>query len=202
MKWFFRFFYTALLTFFIVATCNLTIRQKTEPLLFDSIDDVPKRKTALVLGTSKYYSSGTLNEYFKNRMECAADLYHAGKVEQLIVSGDNSSVDYDEPTDMANYLIQLGVPKDKIILDYAGFRTLDSVIRAKKVFNCKSLIIVSQKFHNQRAVYAARAHGIDAIGLNAPDVSSKNNYTHLREIVAKTVMIFEIHLLNSQPKFL
>ena len=89
-----------------------------------------------------------------------------------------------------------------IVRDYAGFRTLDSVIRAKKVFNCSSLIIVSQKFHNQRAVFIARKNGIDAVGYNSKDVTSKNNLTHLREIGAKFMAIIDIFVLNRQPKFL
>ena len=135
-------------------------------------------------------------------MEATAELYFAGKIAYVIVSGDNSRVGYDEPSQMADYLVELGIPRDKITLDYAGFRTLDSVIRAKKVFNCKELIIVSQKFHNQRAVYAAKQYGIAAVGYNARDVQSKWNITHLREIASKFLMILDLHVFNTKPKFL
>ena len=202
MKWIYRFYYTGIAVLFTLGLCNKIIIDRSENYLFNSIEEVPPKETALVLGASKNYSNGNINQYFKNRMETAAELYHSGKVKQILVSGDNHIKEYDETTDMANYLISLGVPKDKIILDYAGFRTLDSVIRAKKVFNCSALIIVTQKFHNQRAVYVARKNGIDAVGLNSPDVGNQNNYTHARELLAKTLMIFDIHLFKTKPKFL
>ena len=181
---------------------NQIIIKSSDPFLFDQVEDVPESRYALVLGANKESRSGGTNPYFKFRMEAAARLYHSGKVDQLLVSGDNHVKDYDEPTDMANYLVDLGVPRDSIILDYAGFRTLDSVIRAKKVFNCQSLIIVSQKFHNQRAVYAAINQGINAVGYNASDVQNKSNFTHYREIISKTVMIFDLFVFKTQPKFL
>lgn len=103
---------------------------------------------------------------------------------------------------MAEYLIGLGVPDNAIIRDYAGFRTLDSVVRAQKVFHCNSLIIVSQKFHNQRAVFIARHYGIDAVGYNARDVASKSNLTHWREFAARFGAVLDLYVLNRQPKFL
>lgn len=180
---------------------NCLIIFSTSNHLYDSIDAVPKKEFALVLGAGKKGKYG-INLYFKYRMEAAAELYFEGKVKKLIVSGDNHVSTYDETTDMANYLVGLGVPTDDIIRDYAGFRTLDSVVRAKKVFNCKSLIIVSQKFHNQRAVFIARHYNIDAVGYNARDVQSKNNFTHWREFAAKFGTIIDLYLLNRQPKFL
>lgn len=181
---------------------NIIIVNKSEQFLYDRLTDIPEKSTALVLGAAKNGKNEGVNPYFKYRMEAAAALYFEGKIKNIIVSGDNHIRGYDEPSDMANYLIELGVPKEIIILDYAGFRTLDSVIRAKKVFNCQELIIVSQKFHNQRAVYAARQMGIDAVGYNARDVSSNRNFTHMREIASKFLMILDIHLLHTKPKFL
>jgi SanA protein len=180
---------------------NCLIIFSTRTYLYDSIEAIPKKEFGLVLGAGKKGRYG-INLYFKFRMEAAAQLYFEGKVKKLIVSGDNHIKTYDETTDMAEYLISLGVPDEDIIRDYAGFRTLDSVIRAKKVFNCKSLIIVSQKFHNQRAVFIARHYNLDAIGYNAQDVPSKNNFTHWREFAAKFGTIIDLYLLNRQPKFL
>lgn len=202
MKLIYKYYDLIIIPLLIVITFNQWIIIRSEKYLYDEIDAIPKRTTALVLGCSKNGPFGSINPYFKYRMDAAAELYFSGKVEQILVSGDNHIKSYDEPTDMANYLINLGVPKEKIILDYAGFRTLDSVIRAKKVFNCEELIIVSQKFHNQRAVYAARYFGIDAIGYNTRDVQNKNNFTHYREFVSKFVMILDLHLLKTKPKFL
>ncbi len=180
---------------------NCLIIWSTHNDLFDTIEEVPQKEFALVLGSGKNGHHG-INLYFKYRMEAAAELYFNKKVKKLIVSGDNHLKTYDETTDMAEYLIGLGVPEKDIIRDYAGFRTLDSVIRAKKVFNCKSLIIVSQKFHNQRAVFIAKHHNIDAVGYNAQDVPSKNNFTHWREFAAKFGTVIDLFLLNRQPKFL
>lgn len=180
---------------------NCVIIYSTSKYLYDSIDELPQKEFGLVLGSGKNSRFG-INLYFKYRMEAAAELYFEGKVKKLIVSGDNHIKTYDETTDMANYLIDLGVPDRNIIRDYAGFRTLDSVVRAKKVFNCKSLIIVSQKFHNQRAVFIARHHNIDAVAYNAQDVPSKNNFTHWREFAAKFGTIIDLFILNRQPKFL
>ncbi len=180
---------------------NCLIISSTNNYLYDSLENIPPKEVGLVLGSGKNGRNG-INLYFKYRMEAAAELYFQGKVKKLIVSGDNHIKSYDETTDMADYLINLGVPDQDIIRDYAGFRTLDSVVRAKKVFNCKSLIIVSQKFHNQRAVFIARHHDIDAVGYNAQDVQSKNNVTHWREFAAKFGTIIDLFLLNRQPKFL
>ncbi|MEX1002146.1 MAG: ElyC/SanA/YdcF family protein [Crocinitomicaceae bacterium] len=201
-KWCLRISVLFLAFILLVFAANTIIIDESKDFLFDRLDEVPPKQTALVLGTVKNSRYGGINPYFKYRMEAAADLYHAEKVKEIIVSGDNHIAAYNEPQDMADYLVKLGVPRKVIILDYAGFRTLDSVIRAKKVFNCQSLIIVSQKFHNQRAVYAARNFEIDAVGYNATDIKSHSNYTHYREILSKFLMILDIHFLCTQPKFL
>lgn len=194
--------YGGILLFGLATLFNYIIIHKSSPFLYDKIEDLPEVETALVLGSSLKGRNGGINSYFKNRMEAAAELYFSGKIKSIIVSGENSTKDYDEATDMEDYLIALGVPKSAIIKDYAGFRTLDSVIRAKKVFNCTKLIIVSQEFHNQRAVYAARHHGIDAIGLNATDVVGTSKYARIREFAAKFWMILDIHCFHKEPKFL
>lgn len=184
------------------ATCsNLLIEHATQRYLYDSLDELPPKEFGLVLGAGKNGRYG-LNPYFVYRMEAAAELYHSGKIKKLIVSGDNHVKTHDETTDMAEYLMALGVPDNAIIRDYAGFRTLDSVVRAQKVFHCNSLIIVSQKFHNQRAVFIARHYGIDAVGYNARDVQRKGNLTHFREFAAKFGAVLDLYVLNRQPKFL
>lgn len=136
-----------------IAWANYSIKKNTEANVSYQISDVPKMKTALLLGTGKTLSNGQPNAYFYNRIQAAADLYKSGKVKYIIVSGDNSQKNYNEPEDMQMALIEYGVPKDNIFLDFAGFRTLDSVVRAKEIFGQNQLIIVSQKFHNERAVF-------------------------------------------------
>lgn len=189
-------FFTAIISF------NVIVKQSSSLYLYDSISEIPSKETALVLGSNKFGKFGGINPYYKYRINAAFELFSQKKVEKIIVSGDNHSQGYDETSAMAQSLVDLGVPDSCIIRDYAGFRTLDSVVRAKKVFNCSELIIVSQKFHNERAVFAARFFGIDALGYNAKDVRSKNNYTHFREIGAKFLMVLDLYCLNTQPRFL
>jgi SanA protein len=126
--------------------------------LYDDLAAVPHREIAVVLGTSKY-SRGRLNSFYTGRIRAAAELYHAGKVDGILVSGDNGTVEYNEPDEMRADLIALGVPAEHITADYAGFRTLDSIYRAGDVFRLESYIVVSQPFHIERALYLGRPEG-------------------------------------------
>ena len=135
---------------------NFEIESKTQNFVTDDIEKLPNQKVGLLLGTSKTLPNGYKNYYFYYRIDAAEKLYKSGKIEYIIVSGDNSRKDYNEPEDMKNELINRGVPADKIYEDFAGFRTLDSVVRAKEIFGQNSYIIISQKFHNERAVYLAQ----------------------------------------------
>lgn len=184
-----------------IAWANYSIKKDTEANVSYQISDVPKMKTALLLGTGKTLSNGQPNAYFYNRIQAAADLYKSGKVKYIIVSGDNSQKNYNEPEDMQMALIEYGVPKDSIFLDFAGFRTLDSVVRAKEIFGQNQLIIVSQKFHNERAVFLAKQNGMEAFGYNAPDVNKYAGLkTNLREYLAKAKAYLDL-LLGVEPKF-
>ncbi|MCF2220109.1 YdcF family protein [Chryseobacterium sp. PS-8] len=184
-----------------IAWANYSIKKNTEANVSYQISDVPKMKTALLLGTGKTLSNGQPNAYFYNRIQAAADLYKSGKVKYIIVSGDNSQKNYNEPEDMQMALIEYGVPKDNIFLDFAGFRTLDSVVRAKEIFGQNQLIIVSQKFHNERAVFLAKQNGMQAFGYNAPDVNKYAGLkTNLREYFAKAKAYLDL-ILGVEPKF-
>ncbi|WP_269540104.1 SanA/YdcF family protein [Cerasicoccus fimbriatus] len=168
-----------------------------------NVDAVQPSEVALVLGTSPELSDGRPNLYFEHRMDAAAELYHAGKVERLLVSGSNPNHFYDESTAMKLALIKRGVPKDNIARDYAGFRTLDSVVRAKEIFGCDEVIIVSQPFHIERAIYIAEHHGLEATGFAAQDVSYAVGFkTQVREQLARVKAVLDIHVLNTEPKFL
>lgn len=174
---------------------------QTKSQIYTTIEAVPFRPYGLVLGASKDGKNG-LNPYFKNRMDATLLLYEAQKIDTIIVSGENSSNTYNETQDMTDYLVEHGVPRSKIIRDFAGFRTLDSVVRSKKVFGCDSLIIISQEFHNQRALYIANYYGIQAIAYNAKDASSSFNLTHIREYFAKFLVLIDLHILKTKPIFL
>jgi SanA protein len=171
---------------------------------FSALENIPENDVGLLLGTSKYYKSGKTNDFFANRIDAAADLYFSGKIKHILVSGDNSQLSYNEPRDMRRALVKKGVPEHAITLDFAGFRTLDSVIRSKKVFGQKRITIISQRFHNQRALFIASYHGLDAIGYCAVDPPDESYYpTFMREIFVSRLKAFmDIYLFRQHPKFL
>jgi SanA protein len=183
--------------------CEGWITRRAADRCFDTVDEIPAAPVAVVLGTSARATDGRANLFFLPRMEAAAALFKAGKVKALIVSGDNSTQGYDEPTDMKRVLMQMGVPTEKIICDYAGFRTLDSVVRAMEVFGQQRVIFVSQRFHNVRAIYLARAFGIEAYGMDAKDVPvALSVKTFLREKLACVKAVLDVNVLGTKPKFL
>ena len=166
------------------------------------IDAVPCQRAAVVLGCVRTLPSGLNNLYFSRRIDAAAELYKAGKVDCLVVSGDNHVKGYDEPSDMKESLVNAGVPAERIVCDYAGFRTLDTVVRAKKVFGLDSFIIVSQPDHVRRAVFTARGFGCNAYGYAAKDVNGRYSIkTTIREQLAKIAAVLDV-ILRRSPKFL
>lgn len=174
-----------------------------EAHVYRSLEEVPPRRVALVLGTAKFAPSGNINLYYKRRLQAALDLYESGIVTRILVSGDNSREGYDEPTFMMEDLVALGVPEDHIQRDFAGFRTLDSVLRASKVFQLDGFVAVSQEFHCLRAVYLAREAGLDAVGYCAQDVGGATGAKiRLREVAARLMAVVDIRVLHKQPKFL
>lgn len=184
-------------------TINMYITSSVKNHLYDDVSSVPYNRTGVVLGTSKYRVGGDLNPYYSYRIEAAAKLFKAGKVSFILASGDNMSKSYNEPKQMRRDLVNRGVSKKNIYLDYAGFRTLDSVVRSNKIFNQSAITIISQKFHNQRAVFIARHFGINAVGYNAKDVSDSSGYkTKLREFFAKVKAVIDLFITGEKPKYL
>ena len=182
---------------------NFLIIIKSKERIFENVDDLPKVHTALLLGTSRYNVAGGTNLFFKYRMEAAFKLYKSGKVNHFLLSGDNSEQFYNEPREMKKYLVGLGVPDSVITLDFAGFRTLDSVVRSKKIFGLRKTIIVSQKFHLQRAIFIADKYDMEAYGFQAQDVPNQYSVkTYIREVFAKTKAIIDLYILNIKPKYL
>lgn len=180
---------------------NHTIEYATDDYVTSSINKLPKEKVGLVLGTSKSLKNGNKNPYFFYRIEAAEELFKSGKIDYIIVSGDNSSQYYNEPEDMQTELIVRGIPKTKIFLDFAGLRTLDSVVRAKEIFGQTSYLIISQRFHNERAVFLAQKKGIEAYGYNAKDVNKKAGFkTNLREYLARVKVFWDL-FFGVDPKF-
>jgi SanA protein len=171
--------------------------------VYSDINLIPHRRAGLVLGCVEKLGGGYLNPFFTTRIAAAAGLFRAGKVDYLIVSGDNHRQGYDEPTDMKCALMRAGVPADRVVCDYAGFRTLDSVVRAKAVFGQDEVTIISQDFHARRAIFLAKHRGVDAIGFAAADVDSYSSFsTRCREQLSKVNAVLDIYLFHRRPKFL
>jgi len=174
--------------------------------IYATTESVPPAKAALVLGSARRVRNYVANPFFFNRIAAAADLYKAGKVEYIVVSGNQARGGrprggYDEPADMRDALIAAGVPAERIYRDYAGFRTLDSVLRAKEIFGQDRVIVVSQHFHLARALFLARWRGLDDVGFEAKDVPLRFGVqTHLREIGARLAAVLDI-LSGKQPRY-
>ncbi len=184
--------------------CNLWIELQAQDRLYSDINTVPTKKIALLLGTVKRLRHGNINSYFQYRIDATVQLYKAGKVSHILASGSNHTSYYNEPIDMQKALIARGIPAQAITLDYAGFRTLDSVVRCKEIFSQKdNIIIVSQPFHNKRALFISDFYNIQAIGFNAKDVPLRYDIkTPIREYLARFKAVLDLYILNTQPKYL
>lgn len=183
---------------------DVGIRIASSGRLYDktTIEQVPDARAAVVLGCVRILKDGSRNRFYGYRIRAAADLYKAGNVKAVIVSGDNHVKGYDEPSDMKEDLVAAGIPAEKVVCDYAGFRTLDSVVRAKEVFGAERFIVVSQPFHVRRALFLAWGFGCDAYGYAAEDVRGINSVmTLLREQLAKIAALMDV-VIRRQPKFL
>lgn len=179
----------------IIASVELWTGMHAAGHCHDSVSDCGHNRVAVVLGCSKYFSSGKPNSYFRGRMEAAAALWKSGRIRGIIVSGDNSDRYYNEPKDMRAALVKLGVPDEKIVSDFAGLRTYDSVVRTARIFNAGAVTFISQPDHVARAVAIARGLGMDAEGLNAPlpPVTLRTRFTQfLRERAARLAMAVDL----------
>ncbi|MEN9991382.1 MAG: hypothetical protein RLZZ224_1084 [Verrucomicrobiota bacterium] len=200
-----RFLCRLMLLLFVIAGISilwiqLRIRQQAEGKTFDKISEVSGPQVALVFGCDDQFRNRE-NLYFKYRMEAAAALWHAGKLSCLIVSGDNRSKYYNEPKKMKMALIARGVPADRIVCDFAGLRTLDSVVRAKTVFGVHRCLFVSQQFQNERAICIGEAHGMLVSGFNARDVDGPaGRKTKWREFAARLMMWLDLYAFNTKPR--
>ncbi|MEO0018376.1 MAG: hypothetical protein RLZZ522_1659, partial [Verrucomicrobiota bacterium] len=191
-----------LLAIGLLAYANLAPNWGARGRLFDDPAAMPEVRVALVFGTTDRVD-GRENRYFRYRIDAAEQLWKVGKIATIIVSGDNSTKYYNEPDKMRQALIMRGIPAGRIACDYAGLRTLDSVVRAKEVFGVNRIVFISQRFQNQRAIYLAQANGIDAIGFNARDVTASMGVrTRVREVGARVQMWLDVHVLGTRPKFM
>lgn len=196
-----------LATVVVVATtlllvANLLINVSTEKYLFSDISQLPANKVGVLLGTSKYSRTGGRNDHYRLRVDAAHKLFQAGKIEYILISGDNGTPYYDEPSTIRRDLLKLGIPAENIYRDYAGFRTLDSIVRAKDVFGLDEFTIISQAYHNKRALYIAKNRGSNAIAYNAGDGRSSDLTNRTREVLARVLALLEVHWFDTEPKYL
>jgi SanA protein len=201
-RWTKRFFLLGISILSAVLLANYAVNRSARNLVHDSIKDTPAKKVGLLLGTGKFRRNRHINLFYKYRIDATIALYKAGKIKYILISGDNSRKGYDEPTNMKEDLIAAGIPETVIYLDYAGFRTLDSIVRCKKVFSERDILVISQQFHNERALYIATANDMTAEGFNAKSVSKRYGAkTYIREYLARTKMFLDL-LFGKDPKFL
>lgn len=181
--------------------CNWAVSRSAEGKLYKEVAAIPYNKVGILLGTSKSLADGRDNLYYKYRIQAALELYKAKKVQYIIVSGDNSRKDYNEPEQMRDDLVKGGVDSSHVVLDYAGFRTFDSMVRLRDVFGQSSATIISQRFHNERALYIAAKEGIAAVAYNARDVNARAGFkTLVRERLAR-VKVFVDYITGTEPRY-
>jgi len=195
-----------LLTFLIVLIffSDAYISNFSSQYCYEKAEVIPSKKVGVVLGTAPVLANGKGNSYYRLRIDAAEKLFKGQKVEFFLISGDNSRKEYDEPTMIKQDLIKRGIPEQKIYRDYAGFRTLDSMIRAQKIFGLSEFIVISQRFHNERAIFLARSNNLNVIGFDA-DLPNRGNQISLqviREKFARAMALIDVFILNKQPKFL
>lgn len=195
---------TIIIIFFgvtIVLVSNWWVVYNTRNQSYFDIHELPANDVGLVLGTSKFVRTGKENLFFRYRMEATARLWKEGKVKYLILSGNNDSEYYNEPVDMQRALVKLGVPASVMTLDYSGYRTFDSVVRCKDVFNQEKITIISQNFHNARALYIGNHEGMEAIAFAAQDVPDGYSLrTLIREYLARPYAMLDVYLIRPQPE--
>ena len=186
-----------------VISIDLFMSKNAEADIYNDLNNVPAKKAALVLGTAKYMIGGGQNYFYTYRIRAAAALFKAGKVKSVVVSGDHSTKYYDEPGRMQKDLIKAGVPGKYITLDPLGIRTLDSIVRAEAIFDLKDYIIVSQKFHLERALFIAKAKGQNVIGFMAKDIPGTAAAYRMkaREYLARAKAFLDVYVLHTMPKF-
>lgn len=203
LKAFKRLCYLFLIVIIFVIIANVWIVKSTSDQVFSDYDSLTNHPVALILGTSHLLTSGEPNPFFRNRMETAANLYKMGKIKHFIVSGDNRTRYYNEPLEMKKALVKRGVPSNVITLDYAGLRTLDSIVRSKEIFGQEEITIVTQAFHCYRALFISNYYGIDAVAYVAQDpVSLEMESVSWREYFARAKAILDLYVLNTSPRHL
>lgn len=187
----------------VLFAADLRVERCAAGRVYSDVEAVPAREYGLVPGTSRLVHGKHLNTYFFNRIRAAVELYRAGNIRKIIVSGDNGRADYNETGDMARELIAEGVAPEDVLSDYAGFRTLDSVVRARNLFDATEITVISQRFHCERAIYLAAQNGVDAVGFEADEAAPQAIRIKLavREAFARVLAVLDAEVLHTKPHF-
>jgi SanA protein len=204
MKWLKRAVVVILvLGILIFCITNIWVVSSTKDHVLSAYDKLPDHRVALVLGTSHKTTAGLPNQFFEKRMDTAAELYKIGKIDHFILSGDNRSKFYNEPVEMRKALINRGVPASAITLDFAGLRTLDSVVRSKQIFGQDKIIIITQPFHSYRALFISQFYNIDAVAVVASEPELEISFkVRIREYFARTKAVLDLYVFKTAPRFL
>ncbi|MFZ2907325.1 MAG: ElyC/SanA/YdcF family protein [Cyclobacteriaceae bacterium] len=201
LKWAMIAFVALCILFFIIS--NIWVVRSTRDQVLSAYDELPDHRVALVLGTSHKTTAGQPNQFFEKRMDTAAQLYKIGKIDHFILSGDNRSRFYNEPVAMRKALINRGIPAAAITLDFAGLRTLDSVVRSKEIFGQSKIIIITQPFHSYRALFISDYYQIDAVAVVASEPDIEVSFkVKIREYFARTKAVLDLYILKTSPRFL
>ena len=181
----------------LILVCNIWIITATKSRVFYDIVSLPVHRDGLVLGTGRLMENGRLNRHFIRRVDAAAALYRAGKIQRLILSGDKA---HDEPMELKRALLDRGVPDSALVLDNYGLRTLDSVVRARDVFHCGNLTIISERFHDFRALFLSRYYGIHAVAYAPCDLPFRWMIkSSIRESLARVKAVLDLYVLKTKP---
>ncbi len=188
----------------IVFYCSYKVESNAAGKTYDTVEAIPYNRVGLLLGTCKTMKDRkTINPFWQYRVDAAYKLWKAKKIDKILISGDNGWHGYNEPEDFVDAFHTLGIPDSAMVCDFAGFRTHDSVIRCKKIFGQKQVTIISQEFHNERALYIAQRYGLKAVGFNAQMVSFRDNlYNMFREKMARVLLFADLYVFHTQPHFL
>jgi SanA protein len=182
---------------------GILINKSAKDRTYSDAQAIPYRHVGLLLGCARFFPSGALNPFYKNRIDAAVALQRAGKIDDLLVSGESLPSGYNEAADMKADLVHAGIPAEIIYYDPNGFRTLDSVVRAREVFGQTEITIISQESHNRRAIFIARHSGIDAIGFNAAEAGIRYiSWDRCREKFAGVSAMLDIYLWKTRPRVL
>lgn len=193
-----------LLLLLFVLGCNRWVINSTDAYVYTDWALLPDNEVGVVLGTSPFIATGKASAEFQGRIAAAAELYRLGKVRHLIVSGANPDSTYNEPRAMRRELLKAGVPEKDITMDFAGFRTFDSIVRAQAVFGLQRLTVITQRYHAYRAVFLSKKLNVSAVAFIAP-ASSDGTYgvrNPPREVLARCKAVLDVFLLSTEPKFL